>query len=55
MNRYRIKVTHSLDSLQKLTVFELWNNEYPQQLVHERITDFENYLDLLIATKHYLL
>lgn len=55
MNRYRIKVTQSLDSLQKLTVFELWNNEYPLQLVHERITDFENYLSHLIATKHYLL
>jgi GNAT superfamily N-acetyltransferase len=44
-----------LSTEQKVNICQLWNNEYPEKLSYEKISDFENYLDNLTQTKHYLL
>jgi hypothetical protein len=44
-----------LSTEQKVNICQLWNNEYPEKLSYEKISDFENYLDNLTETKHYLL
>jgi hypothetical protein len=40
---------------QKQTLFELWNSEYPERIGYQELFEFENYLDGLSETKHYLL
>lgn len=44
-----------LDQKQKIQIFELWNNEYPEKLAYKTVEEFENYLNDLIEQKHYLL
>ena len=44
-----------LDNGEKLRVFELWNNEYPEQLVYNTMDEFEEYLGMLIDLNHALL
>ena len=49
-----IKQAH-LDDEQKKQLFELWNNEYPEQLAYQSIENLEKYLDKLANQTHYLL
>lgn len=44
-----------LDQKQKVQIFELWNNEYPEKLAYKTVEEFENYLNNLIEQSHYLL
>ncbi|WP_314242880.1 GNAT family N-acetyltransferase [Empedobacter tilapiae] len=44
-----------LDQKQKIQIFELWNNEYPEKLAYKTVEEFENYLNNLIEQSHYLL
>lgn len=44
-----------LSTKDKIQIFELWNNEYPEKLVYHTLEDFENYLDNLTQKTHYLL
>jgi hypothetical protein len=40
---------------QKETVYQLWNQEYPEQVSYQTPADFDAYLDNLTETTHYLL
>lgn len=40
---------------QKETVHQLWNQEYPAQVSHPTLADFEAYLNNLTESTHYLL
>lgn len=44
-----------LSTKDKIQIFELWNNEYPEKLVYHTLEAFENYLDNLTQKTHYLL
>jgi predicted GNAT family N-acyltransferase len=44
-----------LDNQQKLTLMQLWNNEYPTNLAYKTVADFEKYLDNLKDLRHILL
>ena len=46
--------TKSLTSSQKKHIFNLWNNEYPQNLKYNSINEFESYLNQLNNLNHYL-
>lgn len=52
-----MKIIHltSLTEFHKKCIYELWNNEYPQNLRYNDVIDFEAYLDSLAEQKHYLL
>jgi hypothetical protein len=45
----------SLNSDQKTSVFNLWNEEYPAQLSYNSLDEFNAYLSNLSNQKHYLL
>lgn len=51
----KIITTNSLDNSQIKVVFELWNAEYPKNLTHKCLSDFENYLNVLANQHHILL
>lgn len=51
----KIVIKHHLDDDEKQRVFELWNNEYPEQLVYNSIDEFEEYLGKLFDLNHSLL
>lgn len=40
---------------QKQSLFELWNVEYPERICYKNLSEFQDYLDGLVSTKHYLL
>ncbi|MCV9932333.1 GNAT family N-acetyltransferase [Flavobacterium sp. LS1R47] len=40
---------------QKETLLQLWNNEYPKNLNHDTIHDFDLYLNSLSNVKHHFL
>jgi hypothetical protein len=40
---------------QKLSLFELWNAEYPERICYKEMLEFENYLKELSEVKHFLL
>lgn len=44
-----------LNEKQKLEIINLWNNEYPKDLSHNSISDFEQYLQTLSNKNHILL
>ncbi len=49
-------ITRSLLSMpEKLEIFELWNNEYPEKLAYESMEAFESYLKSLSGKSHILL
>lgn len=50
----KIITTNSLDSNQKKVIYELWNAEYPKNLTHKNLSDFENYLNALTNQHHKL-
>ncbi|WP_242202060.1 GNAT family N-acetyltransferase [Aestuariivivens insulae] len=39
----------------KIDIFNLWNQEYPQQLSYETLSDFNNYLKKLTKASHILI
>ncbi|OGS73650.1 MAG: GNAT family N-acetyltransferase [Flavobacteria bacterium RIFCSPLOWO2_12_FULL_35_11] len=51
----KIIITNCLDNSQIKVVFELWNAEYPKNLTHKSLSDFENYLNALANQHHMLL
>ena len=51
----KIIITNCLDNSQIKVVFELWNAEYPKNLTHQNLSDFENYLNTLASQHHLLL
>jgi hypothetical protein len=51
----RIIKTQVLTFEQKISIFELWNLEYPKTVCYSDISQFENYLKGLLNKKHYLL
>jgi len=51
----KIKTTHQLDHYQIKVVYKLWNTEYPKNLIHQNLCDFENYLKPLSNQCHWLL
>lgn len=51
----KIITTNSLDGNQKKVIYELWNAEYPKNLTHQNLSDFENYLNALTNQYHMLL
>lgn len=46
--------TETLNEKQKLEIIELWNNEYPKELSHFGLTEFDLYLQAL-SEKNYIL
>jgi hypothetical protein len=40
---------------QQQLLFELWNEEYPERIGYQELSEFENYLENLFSLKHYLL
>lgn len=50
----KIITTNSLDNSQIKVIFELWNAEYPKNLTHQNLSNFENYLNAL-ANQHHLI
>jgi hypothetical protein len=51
----KIIQTKKLTLDQKLSLFELWNSEYPERVGYAALSEFENYLDGLSSIMHYLL
>lgn len=51
----KIETTKYLDFHQKSHIFDLWNNEYPQQLSYESIENLEIYLNGISNPTHYFL
>lgn len=51
----KIITTNNLDDHQKKVIYELWNAEYPKNLTHPNLIDFENYLNALTNQHHNLL
>jgi len=47
--------TKTLSEKQKLEVIWLWNNEYPKELSHTNLSDFDQYLQSLSDLNHILL
>jgi GNAT superfamily N-acetyltransferase len=47
--------TTTLSTEQKLSIYQLWNREYPARLSHKDVSDFERYLNSLQDWQHYLL
>lgn len=51
----KIIATNSLKNLQIKDVYVLWNAEYPKNLTHPNLINFENYLNELTNQYHNLL
>jgi hypothetical protein len=51
----RIIPSTVLTLIQKQSLFELWNSEYPEKICYSEMAEFENYLEILSNQKHYLL
>ena len=49
-----IKLTE-LSKTDKKEIFDLWNNEYPEKLNYQTLSEFENYLGNLTEQSHILL
>lgn len=47
--------TKILSEKQKLEIVRLWNNEYPKELSHSNLSDFDQYLQGLFDLNHILL
>jgi GNAT superfamily N-acetyltransferase len=45
----------TLNEKQKLEIIELWNNEYPKELSHNSLSEFDQYLLTLSDKSHILL
>lgn len=51
----KILQTVELNEQAKKQVLDLWNNEYPEKLSYNNLTDFDNYLQNLSNLTHFLL
>lgn len=51
----KVTTEKRLTTEKKIIICQLWNNEYPKKLSYENVSGFENYLNCLTETKHYLL
>jgi len=51
----KIIASKYLTTLHKESIYQLWNNEYPQNLCYNTLLEFEEYLMDLSEQKHYLL
>jgi len=51
----KIITTNSLEYHQIKVVYNLWNAEYPKNLFHNKVSDFENYLENLTNQQHLLI
>jgi len=51
----KIVTTKALSDDQKQRVFEIWNAEYPVKLQMPAMADFDEFINTLADTKHYLL
>ncbi len=47
--------TSSLNHSQKIQISELWNREYPVNIRHQQLSDFEAYLGKLHDSQHRIL
>jgi hypothetical protein len=52
---YTLTEKSALTSADKERLWGIWNNEYPAQLSHQNIEEFESYLGNLFDQKHILL
>lgn len=50
-----ITTTKILSEKQKIDVVRLWNNEYPKELSHPNLSEFDQYLQGLSDLNHILL
>lgn len=50
-----ILVTHKLNLEQKSAILNLWNGEYPENLVFKSASELDNYLKNLLNPTHYFL
>jgi GNAT superfamily N-acetyltransferase len=50
-----IKVETDLDNNQLKQLLQLWNKEYPEQLVYQELSEFRSYLAGLTNVMHFLL
>ncbi|MBX2894444.1 MAG: GNAT family N-acetyltransferase [Cyclobacteriaceae bacterium] len=48
-------ITGELNEKQKHEIVKLWNNEYPKELSHSNLSDFDQYLQSLSDLNHILL
>ena len=57
MNKEKLifQTTELLTQDEKLQIMELWNCEYPINLMHNDIASFEKYLDSLESPNHFLI
>jgi GNAT superfamily N-acetyltransferase len=51
----KIESTKILSINQKESIICLWNKEYPQQLAHHSLAEFDEYLSKLCDIQHFLL
>lgn len=51
----KFQTTELLSDDEKLQIMELWNCEYPINLMHADLVSFEKYLDSLENPKHFLI
>lgn len=51
----KIIKTTEINEEAKKQIFDLWNNEYPEKLTYNNLTEFDNYLYNLSNLNHYLL
>lgn len=51
----KIIKTTEINEEAKKQIFDLWNNEYPEKLTYNNLTEFDNYLFNLSNLNHYLL
>jgi GNAT superfamily N-acetyltransferase len=48
-------ITKVLNENQKIEIIKLWNSEYPKELSHSNLSDFDQYLQGLSDLNHILL
>lgn len=49
------KTQKDLSKKDKQQIFELWNNEYPENINYQTLTEFDDYLDKLTDQSHLLM
>lgn len=47
--------TETLSNEQKIEIFQIWNNEYPEKLAFQKAENFEEYLNKLEKPIHYII
>lgn len=47
--------TEKLSNEQKIEIFQIWNNEYPEKLAFQKVENFDEYLNKLENPVHYII